>query len=252
MTTLLSGSRALILGGSSEIGLALTELLHGHGIRTTVTFASPAGRRRIESRFPPAGPAPEVLHLDLADAKCMEDACIASTGCPDYLIDLAHPAWERLVAAPSGPEIASYFAAAISGRAALASALSRAMLARRTGRMVFVSSAAAVLPGPGQGFYSAAKLAGEAMYRNIGLEMGLKGITTVALRPGYVSSGRGDRFLEGNRETVRRRVPTGSVISSEEVARTILFLLSDPARHINATHLTMDGGLTACKQESRT
>jgi 3-oxoacyl-[acyl-carrier protein] reductase len=47
-------------------------------------------------------------------------------------------------------------------------------------------------------------------------------------------------------------VPTGSVISSEEVARTILFLLSDPARHINATHLTMDGGLTACKQESRT
>jgi len=122
----------------------------------------------------------------------------------------------------------------------------RTMLKQRRGRLVFVSSSAAFRPNPGQGFYAAAKQASEALYRSMGLEMGKRGITTVTLRPGYINSGRGRRYL-AQKEDILSHIPTGKPLSPEHVAETIMFLLSDSAAGFNATEIIMDGGLTAGK-----
>ena len=106
---------------------------------------------------------------------------------------------------------------------------------------------AAVRPNPGQGFYAAAKVASEALYRNLGLELGGRGITTVTLRPGYIDEGRGRAFLESRGDSALAKVPIGRPLTSQEVAETILFYLSDSAGGVNATEISMDGGLTAGK-----
>ena len=121
------------------------------------------------------------------------------------------------------------------------------MLKKKRGRLVFISSSAAMRPNPGQGFYSAAKLASEALYKNLGLELGRRGITTVTLRPGYIDAGRGRHYLQAHEKEVLKMVPINRAISEREVAETILFLLSDSARGFNATEITMDGGLAAGK-----
>jgi 3-oxoacyl-[acyl-carrier protein] reductase len=107
---------------------------------------------------------------------------------------------------------------------------------------VFISSTAAARPNPGQGFYAAAKLASEALYRNMGLELGGRGITTIILRPGYVNTGRGRTYLE--EKNVLKAVPIKRAVTQEEIAETVLFLLSESAAGMNATIITMDGGLT--------
>jgi len=122
------------------------------------------------------------------------------------------------------------------------------MLSGRKGRLVFVSSTAALRPNLGQGFYAAAKLAAEALYRNLGLELGKRGITAVTLRPGYISAGRGRSFIQDNENEVLKRIPTGKALSASEVASAIMFLLSDGAAGFNATEIVMDGGLSAGKQ----
>ena len=121
------------------------------------------------------------------------------------------------------------------------------MLSRRRGRMVYVSSTAAGRPNPGQGFYAAAKLACEALYRNLGIEMAAKGITTVIVRPGYVDSGRGERFIANLDEPRKGQWPAGWVLTAEQVAGQIVYLLSEQAQGLNATALTLDGGMTAGK-----
>jgi 3-oxoacyl-[acyl-carrier protein] reductase len=110
-----------------------------------------------------------------------------------------------------------------------------------------VSSSAAYRPNPGQGFYAASKLASEALYRNLGLELGEHGVTAVILRPGYIDAGRGKKYMQGKGGDILRMVPIKRVLNTAEVAETILFLLSDSAAGFNATEISLDGGLTAGK-----
>jgi 3-oxoacyl-[acyl-carrier protein] reductase len=135
-----------------------------------------------------------------------------------------------------------YFTENISFRAEVLKTAGRIMLRKRKGRLVFISSTAAARPNPGQGFYAAAKLASEALYRNMGLELGGRGITTVILRPGYVNAGRGRAYME--EKNVLEAVPIKRAVTKEEIAETVLFLLSESAAGMNATIITMDGGLT--------
>jgi 3-oxoacyl-[acyl-carrier protein] reductase len=111
---------------------------------------------------------------------------------------------------------------------------------------VLVSSAAAGRPNPGQGFYAAVKRSAEALYRNLGIELGGRGVTTVTLRLGYVDAGRGHTYLSAMPDALAG-VPTGRAITAGEVADTLIFLLSNNAWSFNATELTLDGGLTSAK-----
>ena len=165
----------------------------------------------------------------------------------DFLVDFAHGDIESLVASANEDDICRYFAENVSFRAKILKRAGRAMLKKRKGRLIFISSSAADRPNPGQGFYAAAKLASEALYKNLGLELGCRGITTVTLRPGYIDTGRGRRYMQAHEKETLNMVPIRRALTSEELAETILFFLSDSAGGFNATEVSMDGGLTAGK-----
>jgi len=69
----------------------------------------------------------------------------------------------------------------------------------------------------------------------------------VTLRPGYIDGGRGKQFFQAHGKETLGKVPIKRALTAEEVAATILFLLSDSAKGYNATEISMDGGLTAGK-----
>ena len=121
------------------------------------------------------------------------------------------------------------------------------MLVQKSGRLIYMSSTAAGMPNKGQGFYAAVKLAGEALYKNIGIELAAKGITSISLRPGYVNAGRGEKYISKSKNEILKKIPAGKALVSSEIAETIMFFLSDSARGFNATEIVMDGGLTAGK-----
>ena len=123
---------------------------------------------------------------------------------------------------------------------------SRVMLQKKRGRLVFISSIAAVNPNPGQGFYAASKLASEALYRNIGLELGSRGITTVSLRPGYIYAGRGKEYLNIDKNKTNEKVQNSKILSPNEAAEKILFYLSDSAKKGSYTENILDSSLRDC------
>ncbi len=242
-----SGKRALIAGGSCRIALLLAEHLIAEEIFPILTARSPEGMEKIRTHLSRHEGAFGTAHMDLANPESL-DAVFADTGDGlDYLIDLAQSDLESLIASADGKKVSDYFSENIAFRAELVKRATRVMLKKRKGRLVFVSSTAANLPNPGQGLYAAAKLASEGIYRNLGIEMAGRGITTVCLRPGYVNTGRGSAYLREKGEQALKNVPTGKAISGEEVAETLLFLLSESARGFNASEIIMDGGLSAGK-----
>lgn len=247
MELIFSGSRALILGGSCEIGLALGERMIAAGIHPLLTHRSEGGRARIQKRFGSRKNQYDAIQFDLKGPGETGGLDAHLELGVDYLVDMAQSDLEGLIPAVDGRAAGAFFDASISARAVVIQQVARIMLARRNGRMVYISSAAAGRPNPGQGYYAAAKLAAEALYRNLGLELAGRGVSTVILRPGYVDAGRGRRYLERNGRQALAKGPLGRALTIAEVVDTIMFLLCDSASGFNAAVLTMDGGLTAGK-----
>lgn len=247
MTQHYTGNRALILGGSCDLAIALAVAMVAKGLHPVLTYRSDGGKIRIDQTMHDAAGKYSCLFLDLARIDTFTSLDQELARGMDYLVDFAQGDLEGLVASADRGAIVSYFEANIANRAEVIQQVARAMIARRKGRMVYVSSAAAGRPNPGQGFYAASKQACEALYRNVGLELASRGITTVTLRPGYVDAGRGHRYLAQKAKVAMAKVPLGRALEINEVVDTIMFLLSDSAMGFNAAVLTMDGGLSAGK-----
>ncbi|MFZ2448735.1 MAG: SDR family oxidoreductase [Syntrophobacteraceae bacterium] len=240
------GSRVLIAGGSCEIALCLAELLIGEGLHPIATSRSEEGRRKISARLGRFEGLFDTARLDLSDRGSIGSLFDQIGEDLDYLVDFAQGDFESLVGSADPDFIHHYFSENVSSRAELLRRAARTMLRKKHGRMVFISSAAAGRSNPGQGFYAAAKLASEALYRNVGIELARRGITTVTVRPGYVDAGRGARYISAHVEAVAG-TPLGRAITPEEVAQAVVFFLSDSAAAFNAVEICMDGGVSAVK-----
>ncbi len=236
------GRTALILGGSSAIGLALTGLLRSEGIIAFPTHFSDEGLDRICARFPDL--EARSPRLDLRDASGQSALAPLFESGVDYLVDLAQADHEAYLAAVGETDMNAYFQSHVAHRLLLLKAVTRSMLIRRFGRLLHVSSTAAALPAPGQGLYGAAKRAAEGLYQSFGLELGPRGISSLSLRLGLVDAGRGERFLD---QDGRRQSLMPKIVSLDQAASTLLFLLSDQALALTCTTITMDAGLTAQK-----
>jgi 3-oxoacyl-[acyl-carrier protein] reductase len=244
MNVTFPGSRALILGGTCELALTMAASMIESSLFPILTYRSDEGRNRIRHALLQYEKKYDVGYLNFGDRDSLNTLFTHIGDDLDFLVDFAQGNYESLIAQADDEEVYRYFMGNISFRAEILKMAGRTMLKKRKGRLVFVSSTAAQRPNPGQGFYAAGKLASEALYRNMGLELGGRGITTVILSPGYVEAGRGRIYIEEQGGKVLQTVPIKRAVTQKEIAETILFLLSDSAASMNATEIVMDGGLT--------
>jgi len=247
MNITFSGNRALVLGGSCEIARAVARSMIRSDLFPILTYRNDRGLNSIREALQPFYGRYETCYLDFGDRDSLDSNF--SHICDDisFLVDFVQGNYESLIAGADEESVYGYFMENISFRAEVLKRAGRAMLKKRKGRLIYISSSAAARPNPGQGFYAAAKLASEALYRNLGLELAERGVTTAVLRPGYVEAGRGRIFLHKQDTKSLESVPIKRALTIDEIAETILFLLSDNAIGINATEICMDGGLTAGK-----
>jgi NAD(P)-dependent dehydrogenase (short-subunit alcohol dehydrogenase family) len=122
----------------------------------------------------------------------------------------------------------------------------RRFLAAGGGAIVNVSSHQARQAVPGCTPYATAKAAIEGLTRALAVEYGARGIRVNAVAPGTVDTGRFDAATE--RELARVH-PLGRVARPDEVAATIVHLLSDEASFVTGATVPVDGGRTVLAHE---
>ncbi|WP_166349313.1 2,3-dihydro-2,3-dihydroxybenzoate dehydrogenase [Phytoactinopolyspora limicola] len=131
-------------------------------------------------------------------------------------------------------------------------AVARAMLPRRSGSIITVSSNASHVPRTGMAAYAASKAASTMFTRCLGLELAPHGIRCNIVAPGSTdtpmqrslwTSGNGaESVIAGDSEAYRAGIPLGKLASPFDVADAVAFLASDRARHITMQELCVDGG----------
>jgi 3-oxoacyl-[acyl-carrier protein] reductase len=119
--------------------------------------------------------------------------------------------------------------------------LTMPMMRTRWGRIVSVSSVAAVAGNRGQVNYSAAKGALHAASKSLALELASRGVTVNVVAPGLIATG----MIEGafDADAVKRMVPMQRVGQPAEVAHLVAFLASDQAGYISGQVISINGAM---------
>ena len=121
----------------------------------------------------------------------------------------------------------------------------RGMMADGTGRIVNVASIVGFTGYSGLSVYAATKAAMLGFTRSLAREVGRLGITVNAVAPGFVDTDMTHGLAGEDRKRVVRRSALRRLAEVDDVADAVDYLLSDKARNISGTVLTVDAGATA-------
>jgi 3-oxoacyl-[acyl-carrier protein] reductase len=121
----------------------------------------------------------------------------------------------------------------------------RSMMSEKCGRIVNMASIVASTGYHGLSAYSATKASLIGFTRSLAREVGPLGITVNAVAPGFVDTAMTQDLEGGQREQIRRRSALRRLADADDVAAAVEFLLSEKAKNITGTTLTVDAGNTA-------
>jgi 3-oxoacyl-[acyl-carrier protein] reductase len=240
----------IITGGTRGLGLGIARRLRDAGYRAI------AVARNKGDEFAAASGAAALLHFsqcDLAEIAALPDLVKAIRGefGPIYgLINNAGIGTSGLLATMRVADIERTVRLNTISPMVLSKHVVRAMMVDggakgSGGRIVNVSSIVATTGFNGLSVYGATKASLVGFTKSLAREVGSLGITVNAVAPGFVDTAMTEEMDRAARERVRRRSPLGRLANVEDIADAVEFLVSDKARNITGTVLTVDAGSTA-------
>ena len=236
--------RALVTGGSGDLGGAICRQLAADGLHVIVhANAHPARADVVAAGIVAAGGSAEAVAFDVADGDATHAAIelLLAAGPIQVLVNNAGIHDDAPMAGMSDAQWKRVIDVCLHGFFHVTQPLLLPMARTRWGRIVSVSSVAAVLGNRGQANYAAAKAALHGASKSLAREMATRGITVNVIAPGVIAGNMAaDAFPA---ETIRQLVPAGRAGTPDEVAALVRFLCSDAAGYINGQVIGVNGGM---------
>jgi 3-oxoacyl-[acyl-carrier protein] reductase len=121
----------------------------------------------------------------------------------------------------------------------------RAMMTEGQGRIITISSIIGFTGYSGLSVYGATKASMLGFTRSLAREVGRLGVTVNAVAPGFMDTEMTQSMSDAQREKIAGRAALKRLVEVEDVAASVAFLMSDAAKNITGTTITVDAGNTA-------
>ena len=236
--------RALVTGGSGDIGGAICTRLAADGCHVVVHGNGNRARAdAVVEAIRADGGSAEAVVFDVADGDATRAAieALLADGPIQVVVNNAGIHDDAPMAGMTDAQWKRVIDVSLHGFFHVTQPLLLPMARTRWGRVVSISSVAAVLGNRGQANYAAAKAALHGASKSLAREMASRGISVNVVAPGVIE-GRmaGDAFPA---ELIKQTVPAGRAGTPDEVASLVAFLCSDAAGYINGQVIGINGGM---------
>ena len=239
---------AIVTGGGSGIGRAISERLAADGVAVAIFDLNGDAAKAVAAEIESAGGRATGLQADVTDRGAIEVAAAdvqKNLGTPTILVnnagvaafhdflDITIDQWNRQITVN------------LTGTFQCCQAVIPGMLAHGWGRIVNISSSSVHSGTRRQAHYVAAKSGVVGLTKCLALEFAQFGITVNTIPPGFIDTPllrRADRDGSLNIEKVRAATPVGRAGRPEDIAAACAFLVSEGASYITGQVIGVNGG----------
>jgi 3-oxoacyl-[acyl-carrier protein] reductase len=243
----LAGKIALVTGSSQGIGRATAQRLAQSGADIVINYRSKAdAAAEVKANIEDMGRRCIALHADVSveeDVSRMFVEANEALGPTTILVNNAGTTRDKLILQMSLADFEYVVDTNLRSAFLCTKAALRGMMRSRWGRIVNVSSPAALLGNAGQANYVASKAAIIAFTLSTAREMASRNITANAVAPGFIPTELTSTLTEQQRQAMLDITPMGHFGTPEEIAAAINFLCSPEASYITGQLLCVDGGM---------
>jgi meso-butanediol dehydrogenase / (S,S)-butanediol dehydrogenase / diacetyl reductase len=246
----LSGRNAVITGGARGIGAAIARAYVAEGASAVILDRD---SERVADTAADIGGACRSLAVDVSDEAAVDAAFreIGTGGPIDILVNNAAVQREAALLDQTLADARAVIDTNLIGTFLCSRAALRAMLPRRTGVILNLSSVMGLTGDALLPIYSATKHAIIGLTRSTAAAYAEQGIRCLAICPGDVDTELNDQYFASQpdpaafRARVEREYPMRRIAKPEEIARLAVALATDDASFMNGTYVLADGGIMA-------
>lgn len=243
----LSGKIAIVTGGSRGIGRAIALELAENGANVVINYSQDSkGAQEVAENIRNKGIDCLTIKANVSFASEVEnmvETIIEKYGRIDILVNNAGITRDSLLARMKEKDWDDVIDINLKGVYNCTKSVVKIMMKQRWGRIVNISSVVGITGNPGQTNYSAAKAGIIGFTKSCARELASRGITVNAVAPGFIRTDMTDKLRNEIKKELESKIPVGRLGKPEDVAHTVLFLVSSKADYITGQVINVDGGM---------
>jgi 3-oxoacyl-[acyl-carrier protein] reductase len=240
----------IVTGGSRGLGLGIARKLAETGYRA-IAIARKENSDLTAAMQAAEAASPGSFHFtpfDLADVGGIPDLVkrLRKEFGPIYgLVNNAGISFDGVLALMPTSQIEQLVKVNTLSPMVLTKYVVRTMMADGGGRIVSMASITAFTGYSGLSVYGATKASTIGFVRSLAREVGRLGVNVNAVAPGFIETDMTQGLKDEQRQQIERRSALKRLADVDDVANAVEFLLSDKAKNITGTVITVDAGNTA-------
>ena len=243
----LSGKIALVTGASSDLGKVMAVVLAQAGADVAIHYHRNRERaEKVGAEITALGRRFCLVTGDVtneASVKAMKEVVVKELGAPDIVVTNAVSAnpW-KLILEQTVENYEGQFRSCVIQNVLMAQAFAPAMIEKKWGRFIAISTECVMQVLPTQSSYVSGKKGMDGLLRILSKEIGMHGITVNQVAPGWTISERDRVAGSEKQEHYDQNVPLKRRGTDTEIANAVAFLASDLASFITGVYLPVCGG----------
>lgn len=236
---------AIVTGGGSGIGFAISEKFVQNGIETIIVGRDENKLKQAKDKL---GKLCHVMTCDVSNLPSIPgfiSNVINQFGQIDVLVNNAGINMKKEFQDVTDEDFQKVITTNLTAVFAISREVVKQMLKQKSGAIINISSMAAQYGLPKVIAYSASKTAIDGMTRAMAVELSPKGIRVNAIAPGFIITDMTDKALNSDPERKAKvfgRTPMGYMGQPSDIGDAALFLAGDSAKYITGVVLPVDGG----------
>jgi 3-oxoacyl-[acyl-carrier protein] reductase len=236
--------RALVTGGSGAIGAAICARLAADGLHVIVHANSRLPEaERVAADIGRGGGSAQAVAFDVTDTDRCGDALrgLLDAGPIQVLVNNAGIHDDAVLPGMRREQWMRVIDVSLHGFFNVTQPLLLPMMATRWGRIISLSSVAALMGNRGQANYAAAKAGLHGATKSLAIELASRGVTVNAVAPGIIESAMASGAFD--QEAIARLVPMKRAGTPREVAELVAFLASEKAGYLSGQIISINGAM---------